>query len=138
MAEKTVLPTYKRQRFLLSFISQLPDEIAFTNLQKLVFLYTMREKTDFYEFVPYKFGPYSFQLREDVDFLRKNGFLSRESFGIVDQLRICQEKNERNCEIFFCEGMTKQAPSESINLAYFCLCGDTSSFGTHQSQMFLG
>lgn len=83
MAEKTVLPTYKRQRFLLSFISQLPDEIALTNLQKLVFLYTMREKTDFYEFVPYKFGPYSFQLREDVDILRKNGFLSRESFGIV-------------------------------------------------------
>lgn len=83
MAGKTVLPTYKRQRFLLSFISQLPDEIALTNLQKLVFLYSMKEKSEFYEFVPYKFGPYSFQLREDIDILRKNGFLSRESFGIV-------------------------------------------------------
>lgn len=83
MAGKTVLPTYKRQRFLLSFISQLPDEIALTNLQKLVFLYSMREKSEFYEFVPYKFGPYSFQLREDIDILRKNGFLSREAFGIV-------------------------------------------------------
>lgn len=83
MAGKTVLPTYKRQRFLLSFISQLPDEIALTNLQKLVFLYSMKEKSEFYEFVPYKFGPYSFQLREDIDILRKNGFLSREAFGIV-------------------------------------------------------
>lgn len=83
MVDKTALPTYKRQRFLLSFISQLPDEIALTNLQKLVFLYSMREKSKFYEFVPYKFGPYSFQLREDVDILRNNGFLSRESFGIV-------------------------------------------------------
>ena len=83
MAEKAVLPTYKRQRFLLSFISQLPDEVALTNLQKLVFLYTMKEGSDFYEFVPYKFGPYSFQLREDVDILRKNGFLSKESFGIA-------------------------------------------------------
>lgn len=83
MAGKNVLPTYKRQRFLLSFISQLPDEVALTNLQKLVFLYSMGEKSDFYEFVPYKFGPYSFQLREDVDVLRKNGFLSRKAFGIV-------------------------------------------------------
>lgn len=83
MSERTILPTYKRQRFLLSFISQLPDEIALTNLQKLVFLYSMKENSKFYEFVPYKFGPYSFQLREDVDILRKNGFLSKESFGIV-------------------------------------------------------
>lgn len=83
MSKKDVLPIYKRQRFLLSFISQLPDEIALTNLQKLVFLYTMGEESSFYQFIPYKYGPYSFQLREDVDTLRKNGFLSRESFGII-------------------------------------------------------
>lgn len=83
MSEKRILPTYKRQRFLLSFISQLPDEIALTNLQKLVFLHMMSAKSDFYEFVPYKYGPYSFQLKEDVDVLRKNGFLSRGSVGIV-------------------------------------------------------
>ena len=83
MAGKNVLPTYKRQRFLLSFISQLQDEVAPTNLQKNIFIYNMSEKSDFYEFVPYKFGPYSFQLREDVDILRKNGFLIRENFGIA-------------------------------------------------------
>lgn len=83
MPEKSVLPTYKRQRFLLSFISQLPDEIAPTNLQKLVFLYMMEQKSDFYEFVPYKYGPYSFQLKEDIDILRKNGFLKREALGII-------------------------------------------------------
>lgn len=83
MPEKNILPTYKRQRFLLSFISQLPNETAPTNLQKLVFLYTMSERSDFYEFVPYKFGPYSFQLNEDINILYKNGFLLGKSFGIA-------------------------------------------------------
>lgn len=69
-------PTYKRQRFLLSFIQQLNEDIALTNLQKLVFLYCMNEKLDHYDFIPYKYGPYSFQLKEDIDILCKNGFIS--------------------------------------------------------------
>lgn len=91
MTEKTVLPTYKRQRFLLSFISQLPDEIAITNLQKLVFLYSMKENSNFYEFIPYKYGPYSFLLREDVDALRNSGFLIRGTLGITANKEYCGE-----------------------------------------------
>lgn len=62
-------PTYKRQRFLLSFMRQLNDIVSLTDLQKLVFLQTMKGGLDFYDFLPYKFGAYSFQLAEDVDIL---------------------------------------------------------------------
>lgn len=68
-------PTYKRQRFLLEFIGQLKGGVSATDLQKLVFLYTMKNDCNFYEFIPYKFGSYSFQLAEDVSILRKGGFL---------------------------------------------------------------
>jgi len=71
-------PTYKRQRFLLAFVHQLDSDVSATDLQKLVFLHTMYNNADFYEFVPYKFGAYSFQLAEDIDILRKVGFLSGE------------------------------------------------------------
>ena len=71
-------PTYKRQRFLLSFIRQLGSSVSSTDLQELVFLHTMENSTDYYEFIPYKFGAYSFQLAEDVDILRKGGFLCDE------------------------------------------------------------
>ena len=72
-------PTYKRQRFLLSFIRQLEDGVTTTDIQKLVFLYTKKEGSYFYEFIPYKFGPYSFQLAEDIDILRRDGYLSIEN-----------------------------------------------------------
>ena len=68
-------PTYKRQRFLLAFIRQLNESVSSTDLQKLVFLTTMMENTDFYKFLPYRYGAYSFQLAEDIDILRRNGFV---------------------------------------------------------------
>jgi len=75
-------PTYKRQRFLLSFVRQLNSGVTATDLQKLVFLYTMKEDADFYEFLPYKYGSYSFQLAEDVDILSKGGYLIVEGTRI--------------------------------------------------------
>ncbi len=75
-------PTYKRQRFLLSLICQLQESVSATDLQKLVFLYIMNMHSNYYEFVPYKFGAYSFQLAEDIDILRRNGYLLRNTSRI--------------------------------------------------------
>ncbi|MCL2153301.1 MAG: DUF488 domain-containing protein [Oscillospiraceae bacterium] len=69
-------PTYKRQRFLLAFIRQLGGGVSSTDLQKLVFLHTMEDNSEFYEFLPYMYGSYSFQLAEDIDILRRDGFLA--------------------------------------------------------------
>ena len=77
MANKVLQPTYKRQRFLLAFIRQLERGARATDIQKLVFLYSMQERTDYYEFVPYMYGPYSFQLAEDIDILKKNNYIGR-------------------------------------------------------------
>lgn len=84
-------PTYKRQRFLLSFLSQIRDSVTVTDLQKLVFLYTMKENSDYYEFIPYKFGSYSFQLSEDIDILRRDSFLSTEGSRILASKRYPSE-----------------------------------------------
>jgi uncharacterized protein (DUF488 family) len=100
MDKDNTQPTYKRQRFLLSFIRQLDEIVSATDLQKLVFLHTMKNDYDFYEFIPYKYGAYSFQLAEDVDILRKNGFLSGEkkwikAIGEYTQERFCDIAVER-------------------------------------------
>ena len=83
MAENTNLqPTYMRQRFLLSFIRQLKDNVSATDLQKLVFLNNMNTEQRYYEFIPYKYGAYSFQLAEDVEILCKSEFVSSEESKI--------------------------------------------------------
>jgi len=81
MIENNLQPTYRRQRFLLSFIRQIKDGVTSTDLQKLVFLYEMKNK-EYYNFIPYKFGSYSFQLAEDIDILRRDGYLSMENLRI--------------------------------------------------------
>lgn len=71
-------PTFKRQRFLLEFVRQPNNGVTATDLQKLIFLHTMTEGSNHYEFVPYKYGSYSFQLKEDLDILEKSGFIKLE------------------------------------------------------------
>jgi len=78
MSENINQPTYKRQRFLLSFVRQLSGGVTAADLQKLVFLHMMAGDSDFYEFVPHKFGSYSFQLKEDLDILQRDGFVTFE------------------------------------------------------------
>lgn len=75
-------PTYRRQRFLLAFMRQLNGAVTATDLQKLVFLYSMGEEECFYDFIPYDYGPYSYQLAEDVDILCRDHFLEKKDCGV--------------------------------------------------------
>ena len=61
----------ERQRVLLSFVDRAGRVPPKTHLMKWLFL--MREeqpealgRSAFYEFVPYKFGPFSFQAYRDI------------------------------------------------------------------------
>lgn len=68
--------TYYRQRFLLAFICQINSGVVLTDLQMLIFFYSMKESLNFYEFLPYRFGPYSFQLAKDTEILCRDGYIT--------------------------------------------------------------
>ncbi|GHU88794.1 hypothetical protein FACS189476_06530 [Spirochaetia bacterium] len=68
-------PVYKRQQFLLAFLHEIKGGCSATDLQKLIFLYTHDNGVSFYDFVPYKYGSYSFQLAQDIDTLHSIGWL---------------------------------------------------------------
>ena len=76
MSDKNNQPTYKRQRFLLAFIRQLQNNVSLTDLQKLIFLHEMNKESFNYEFIPYKYGSYSFKLADDIEILQRDGFIA--------------------------------------------------------------
>lgn len=68
-------PKYTRQKFLLSFLQCAPAGITKLDIQKLLFLFQQYSKTDYFHFIPYLYGCYSFQANSDVEVLEKQGWL---------------------------------------------------------------
>ncbi len=67
---------FKRQKILMGLIEQFDGELPRTELQKLLFLYCEQSGDRAYEFVPYKFGCFSFQTYADKDKLGGRNLLA--------------------------------------------------------------
>ena len=68
---------FDRQRLLLTMLDTLGGPVANTDFQKLLFLYTRQcEPSPTYEFVPYKFGAFSFTSYADKRRLTEAGLLA--------------------------------------------------------------
>ncbi len=91
-----------RQKILLALVSQQGSPVTSTVLVKLAFLARnetfLRSDQTFYDFVPYKFGPFSFGLYREMAALRKNGYLevdSTERIGISPMCKSLAQKKIR-------------------------------------------
>lgn len=79
---------YYRRKILLSLIEVFDGELEKIQLQKLLFLYTRFQKDKkTYDFVPYKFGCFSFQANSDLSTLKK--------YGIVNETSISWKKEDK-------------------------------------------
>lgn len=67
-------PTFYRQRFLLSLLRVINSNVHKTDLQKHSFLFSQQCSMG-YDFIPYKFGCYSFQLDKDLEYLSQSSFI---------------------------------------------------------------
>jgi hypothetical protein len=68
---------YYRRKIILSLIQVFDNELEKIQLQKLLFLFArFQQHKKTYDFVPYKFGCYSFQANADLLTLKKYGIVS--------------------------------------------------------------
>jgi len=66
---------FERQRVLLTLLDALGGHSAATDFQKLLFLYSQQQAEPSYEFVPYRFGCFSFTSYADKRRLIERGLL---------------------------------------------------------------
>jgi hypothetical protein len=70
---------FERQRLLLALLDALAEPVAHTDFQKLLFLFTQEwETAPSYDFVPYKFGCFSFTSYADKRRLIERGLLEAD------------------------------------------------------------
>ena len=82
----------ERQRILLSFIERADEVPTKTHLMKWLFLLSQEvpeaTASSFYEFVPYRYGPFSFQAYRELAALEKSGLLESGELRIPREARV--------------------------------------------------
>jgi len=76
---------FYRRKIILSLVQLLDGEIEKTKLQKLLFLFTIKKDKPEYEFVPYKFGCYSYSAKADLITMVKKDYLLETERGYQKQ-----------------------------------------------------
>lgn len=77
---------FYRRKIILSLIQLFQGEIEKTKLQKILFLYSKRKKEPEYDFVPYKYGCYSYSMKADLNKMVEKKYLleSRNGYAIIE------------------------------------------------------
>lgn len=92
-----------RYMFLLSIVNKLEEVGSWagnTHIQKTGKITQSAAGTDMYEYVMHHYGPYSFDLRDDLDLLVNRGFVERQPgekgfhYSLTDKGRNFLEQSE--------------------------------------------
>jgi len=66
---------YYRRKLILGILEEFGGTLSHTKLQKVLFLTTRKQDIKSFDFVPYKYGSFSFQANQDLITLSKKDFI---------------------------------------------------------------
>ncbi len=87
---------FYRRKLILAILEVFGGKLPKINLQKLIFLVTNRQPKPVYEFIPFKFGSYSYSANADFTAMVKHGLLEEDStsFAKKDKQNYLQTLND--------------------------------------------
>jgi len=74
---------FYRRKLLLALLETFENKLSKIELQKYLFLATVSQKEPVFEFVPYKFGSYSFTSWSDLAILCEKGYIKIDDNDII-------------------------------------------------------
>lgn len=113
-------PKFYRQRILLSLLHFMGKNISRTDLHKHSFLFSVQNPMG-YDFVPYQYGCYSFQLDKDLSDLSEQGFIEvvDKKIGLkVDNPIIWLKTKDSNSLFKYPEAQKQLKGDELIKFVY--------------------
>ena len=86
---------FYRRKLILGLFETFNGQLSKISLQKLLLLVTQKQKQPSYDFVPYKYGCYSFSAKADLNTMVKKGMLaeSKEEFTKIDKQNYFSQLN---------------------------------------------
>jgi uncharacterized protein (DUF488 family) len=72
---------FYRRKIILALLQVFGGELDRISLQKLLFLFTQQQSKPDYDFVPYKFGCYSFSAKADLTTMTAKGMLTETEYN---------------------------------------------------------
>ena len=70
---------FYRRKLILATLEEFGGKLNHTNLQKILFLITRNQEKKAFDFVPYKYGCFSFQANQDISTLTKYKLVRSET-----------------------------------------------------------
>jgi uncharacterized protein (DUF488 family) len=89
---------FYRRKIILALLQAFDGRLSKISLQKLLFLFTNQQVKVAYDFVPYRYGCYSFSANADLTAMVGYGLLSEDesSFTKIDQLNYAAALSEKD------------------------------------------
>jgi uncharacterized protein (DUF488 family) len=89
---------FYRRKIILALLQAFDGRLSKISLQKLLFLFTNQQVKAAYDFVPYRYGCYSFSANADLTAMVGHGLLSEDesSFTKIDKLNYAAALGEKD------------------------------------------
>ena len=84
---------YYRRKLLLAVLEVFGGSLSSKMLQKYLFLVTRGQEVKVYDFVPFKYGCFSFQAEQDLDALVKLGYLINTNVDSSDGYELIKKES---------------------------------------------
>jgi uncharacterized protein YwgA len=94
---------FYRRKIILALLQLFEGELEKIRLQKLLFLFTQRQEKPEFDFIPYKFGCYSYSANADLTTMASKGMLTEtdshfKSNEKTDYLKALKETDKKQLQ----------------------------------------